>query len=132
MHGDRSSGGDNRRCGSAIVGATVDPFRKYTPKRSDNNDGTITDILDEATAVTIYGVALVHDSEIKFMTNKHEDVFPGNILVPLSDESAAQYRVTGSLGVEHGSLRTHSLERISKPVRPLAGGFDSGFDSGFE
>ena len=114
----------------------MDPIRRYKPKRVDDGDGTITETLDESTALTVYGWVAPHKSTLvgvtdKLIVNKHEDVFPGNIVVPLEDEAAAQYRVIASQGVASSGFREHSLERIKRPIRPLAGGFDSGFDSGF-
>ncbi len=110
----------------------MDALRRYLPIKTDPGDGTIVEVLDEATAITIFGWIRVHDAEVKLITNKHEDVFPGNVIVPLEDENAGTYRVMGALAVPSSGFRQHTLERISKPIMQLAGGYDEGYDSGYQ
>ena len=109
----------------------MDPLRRYLPLKTDPDDGTYVEVLDEASAITIYGWIKVHATEVTLITNKHEDVFPGNVIVPLEDENAGQYRVAGALAVPSSGFRKYTLVRISKPIMQLAGGYDEGFDSGF-
>ena len=110
----------------------MDALRRYKPVKTDPDDGTFVEVLDEATAITMFGWIRVHAAEVTLIISKHEDVFPGSIIVVLEDEEAGPYRVVVGQAVPSSGFRSFKLERISKPIMQLAGGYDEGYDSGYE
>lgn len=110
----------------------MDALRRYQPLKTDNGDGTFSEVLDEETAITIFGWIKVHAAEVTLITNKHEDVFPGAILVVLDDERAASYRVLGSEGVPSSGYRSHTLERIAKPITQPAGSHNEAYSPAYD